>query len=106
MLTPVLCCLIVINALQQSALALPTADDGDVIDLSSLGARLYRNPDYDFGKELSGSDGNPEEKGPYLEGDLLVPRESAKNGMKNDALKWKNGEIPYIIRGRYSECQK
>lgn len=72
------------------------------IDLSRLGSQLYGNPVENNGTIVMDPKRNPEEFGPYLEGDLLVPIH-ARNGMKNEALRWKNGEIPYVIRGRYSE---
>jgi hypothetical protein len=101
MLTPALCrCLFVIIALLQSA----CGDDEDTIDLSHLGERLYGQPDYEFWKNVEFDErSNFEERGPYLQGDLLVPREPARNGMKNEALRWKNGEVPFLIRGRFSE---
>lgn len=46
---------------------------------------------------------NPEEHGSYYEGDILFPKEYEKNGMKRESLRWKNGVIPFQIRGSYSE---
>lgn len=76
----------------------------DKIDLSRLGSNLYGNPVENNGTITIDPKKNPEEFGPYLEGDLLVPIR-ARNGMKSESLRWKNGEVPYIIRGRYSESK-
>ncbi|KAG5682266.1 hypothetical protein PVAND_011630 [Polypedilum vanderplanki] len=106
MFTPVLCCFIIIYTLQQLVFTSPIESEDviDVIDLSHLGARLYGKPDYNFGKEFNtiNINDNPEEKGPYLEGDLLMLQNLSRNGMKNEVLRWKGGEIPYIIRGKFN----
>lgn len=74
-------------------------EEEETIDLKHLGPRLFGKPIENNGLVINS---NFEEVGPYLEGDLLVPV-SARNGMKSESLRWKKGEIPYIIRGRYSE---
>lgn len=74
----------------------------ETIDLSRLGSNLYGTPVKNNGTITIDPMKNPEEFGPYLEGDLLVPK-LARNGMKSESLRWKNGELPYVIRGRYSE---
>lgn len=76
--------------------------DGDRIDLSHLGSKLFGKPVENDGENFGETDENPEEIGPYLEGDLLVPSE-ARNGMKAESLRWKNGEVPFEIRGSFSE---
>lgn len=76
----------------------------DSIDLSQLGQDLYGSPVENNGTITIDPKKNPEEFGPYLEGDLLVPIK-ARNGMKSESLRWKNGEVPYIIRGRYSKLK-
>lgn len=74
----------------------------NVIDISHLGANLFGKP-IETNKQLSVNGGeNPEERGSYLEGDLLHPS-STKNGMKAEAYRWKDGIVPYEIRGSYSE---
>jgi hypothetical protein len=83
-----------------SAIGRPQSDEK--IDLSQLGSELYGNPVENNGTIVLDEKKNPEEFGPYLEGDLLVPLK-ARNGMKSESLRWRNGEIPYVIRGRYSE---
>ena len=72
-----------------------------VIDLSKYGTRIFGTPIKNFGI-LSNSSENPEETGPYLEGDLLIPTKG-RNGMTSQSLRWKNRVVPYVIRGLYSE---
>lgn len=71
----------------------------DVIDLSRFGERIFGKPVENTG--LNGLNENPEELGPYLEGDLLIPTE-ARNGMRAESLRWKNALVPFEIRGSYS----
>lgn len=86
-----------------SVLARP--QDEEKIDLSRLGSQLYGNPVPNNGTIVMDPKKNPEEFGPYLEGDLLIPVKLQRNGMKNEAMRWKNGEVPYVIRGRYSKLE-
>lgn len=82
-----------------SALACAAAaEDDDRIDLSQIGWRLYGRPMDNTHRMHVQYWGNPEERGPYFEGDLLNPN-SPKNGIKHESLRWKNREIPYEIRG-------
>ncbi|XP_070500970.1 zinc metalloproteinase nas-4-like [Chironomus tepperi] len=102
MSTHILCYFCVVCALVHCIRA-QKVEDEDVIDLSHLGSKLFRNPDYEFSKDLNAD--HPEEQGPYLQGDLLIPTGNAKNGMKSETYRWKNGEIPYVIRGRFSSSE-
>lgn len=77
------------------------AADDEAIDLSSFGRKLYGKPIQHEARSYDGKYGNPEERGPYLEGDLLVV--TSKNGIKTEASRWKNSEIPYEIRSGFSE---
>lgn len=79
-------------------------DDNDVIDLSNFGPGIFGKPIENYGKSFDQMSGNPEEQGPYLEGDLLIPS-SARNGMKSESLRWKNGEVPFEIHGAFSELR-
>lgn len=73
----------------------------DIIDLSHFGSKIFGKPIENDGRSLRIKE-NPEEDGPYLEGDLLIPS-SDKNGMTAESLRWRNGEIPYQITGSFSE---
>lgn len=49
-------------------------------------------------------DGNPEEKGPYAEGDILMPLDQqGRNGLSAESARWLNGVIPFEINGNFSE---
>lgn len=72
------------------------------IDLSHFGLRIFGNPIENDQKSWNENEGNMEELGPYLEGDLLIPLQS-RNGMKSESLRWKNGEVPFEIRGSFSK---
>lgn len=74
----------------------------DRIDLSFLGTKLFGQPVENDGQVFKNHKGNAEEVGPYLEGDLLIPT-VGRNGMKHEALRWKNGEVPFEIHGNFSE---
>lgn len=76
-------------------------EEEETIDLKHLGPLLFGKPIENNGLVIN-TNVNFEEVGPYLEGDLLVPVIS-RNGMKSESLRWKKGEIPYVIRGRFSE---
>ncbi|CAG9103828.1 unnamed protein product [Plutella xylostella] len=85
--------------------------DGDVvIDLSSLGPEAFREPDEKSGEALSNwtstSEVNPEETGEYLEGDILMPPGSLRNGMRDQSYRWQDGIVPYVIEGSYSTEQR
>lgn len=103
MFANILCYFCVVCTLAHCIRSQPV-DDEETIDLTHLGSKLFRNPDYEFSKDLSAD--HPEEQGPYLQGDLLIPPGTSKNGMKSESYRWKNGEIPYVIRGRFSKCKK
>lgn len=76
--------------------------EDDVIDLSLLGARLFGKPVENKVENFDDTSGNAEELGPYLEGDLLIPTD-ARNGMRAESLRWKRGEVPFVIHGSYSK---
>lgn len=48
--------------------------------------------------------GNPEERGPYFEGDMLMPL-GGRSGMKSEAYRWARGEIPYEISEAFSRLK-
>lgn len=79
--------------------------DGEEIPTAQYGARMYGLPDLEFGKKLDELDvtqTNPEEIGPYLEGDMLIPGPVPKNGIVGNAYRWPNGRIPYVIAPTFS----
>lgn len=103
-----------------------TADENDDrIELSAFGTRIYGNPQKSAGaavrqwhqsqkqgEQLKSSATNqpqiyvnPEELGPYAEGDILVPRKATatgRNGMVSESYRWTNGEVPFEIVGSFN----
>ncbi|XP_036324697.1 zinc metalloproteinase nas-8 [Rhagoletis pomonella] len=82
----------------------------DLIDLSRFGERLFGYPDVEAGEKLSklnaNSTENPEEVGPYLEGDLLVPHDKKlpfRNGLLAYSARWPGAIVPYEIHGSYTK---
>lgn len=49
----------------------------------------------------SGMVGNPEEQGPYLEGDIMVPE--ARNGVTSKSQLWDKATVPYELGASFSE---
>lgn len=73
----------------------------DVIDFSHLGLAIFGKPVV-IDKMLTVDElTNAEELGSYVEGDLLVPQ--LRNGMKMESLRWKDGEVPFVIQGNFSK---
>lgn len=95
---------ILLILLQYTNVIAQTIDD-ERIDLSHFGRRIYGRPIAFNAQTYNQKYGNPEERGPYVEGDLLI-LPTAKNGMKLESLRWKNRQIPYEIRGRFSASMK
>lgn len=79
-------------------------NEDEVIDLSRFGERLYGQPVLNSARKFQRSKDNPEEQGPYIEGDILVPLpdNSTRNGMKTESLRWRSGVVPFEIRGSFS----
>jgi hypothetical protein len=50
----------------------------------------------------SGKMGNPEEQGPYFEGDIMLPKD-ARGGIIKTSAKWKDAKVPYVLEGSFSE---
>lgn len=67
-------------------------DDDDTIGLSHLNPQIFGKPIENEKKIWNTADGNPEEQGPYVEGDLLFPTEG-RNGIKAESSRWKNGNF-------------
>lgn len=82
-------------------------DDGDPIDLSEYGARLFGYPNSQSGDNLNqwqqSENINPEELGTYLEGDILFPMNSStsRNGIVGQTYRWPNGVVPFEISGGF-----
>lgn len=80
------------------------SNENEVFDLSGFGERLFGQPVLSRARSLQRSTDNPEEQGPYIEGDILVPLpdNATRNGMKTESLRWKSGVVPFEIRGSFS----
>uniref|UniRef100_A0A1I8M9I8 Metalloendopeptidase n=1 Tax=Musca domestica TaxID=7370 RepID=A0A1I8M9I8_MUSDO len=87
----------------------PAGKDPNVLDLSIYGSSLYRIPDYNKTARLleeyepESAAVNPEELGPYVEGDILMPQTSVilKNGLISTSTRWPNGIVPYEIGAQF-----
>ncbi|XP_011692995.1 PREDICTED: zinc metalloproteinase nas-4-like [Wasmannia auropunctata] len=83
--------------------AVPISDVDNAIELA------LRIPDNESGIKVSewtvDMNMNPEELGNYLEGDIMVAEGTARNGAKDEKLRWPNGVIPYIIKGNFNTAQ-
>lgn len=79
--------------------------DDDKIDLSHFGLRMFGEPIPNNERNRARRFGNPEEHGPYLEGDLLIPYEG-RNGISLESARWPNREIPYEIQRGFSKFFK
>lgn len=92
------------------AIAIPLLNDEDaIIPIAKYGARIYGLPDPEAGKIVENLDvtqQNPEEVGPYLEGDMLIPEILAKNGIIGNAYRWPGGRIPYVIDDGFNQRSK
>lgn len=78
----------------------------DEIDISRYDEAIYDKPSLETGKLVSewneDMEVNPEELGEYLEGDILFQKRT-KNGLVALSTRWRNGVVPYVIKGPYSE---
>lgn len=85
-------------------------DKRSLINLTRFGDRIFGHPDKAAGEKFSKLEGlatlNPEELGPYLEGDLLIPHGKKimhRNGLIAHSARWSRGIVPYEIQGRFDE---
>ena len=47
---------------------------------------------------------NPDERGPYFQGDILYPvLPMTKNGVLDEERYWPGGRVPFVIEGNFSE---
>lgn len=84
------------------SIASVVSDDDDSIDLNQLGSKLFGKPVEIADTQVVGD--NPEELSSYLQGDLLIPISNMRNGMRAESYRWRGGEVPFEIRGSFSEC--
>ncbi|XP_065560955.1 zinc metalloproteinase nas-7-like [Artemia franciscana] len=47
----------------------------------------------------------PWEQGPYLQGDIKLTEEQAKNGLINERYRWVDATVPYVISGDFTPQQ-
>lgn len=83
--------------------------DQPILDLNKLGPDIYGYPDQELGETLEALDNvnfNPEETGPYYEGDILYPKSQQRNGLANESFRWKNGVVPIEMRGLFSKFRE
>lgn len=85
------------------------SDNDFAIDLSEFGAKIYGSPSKAAGELLANvadlNNTNPEELGPYLEGDVLIPRAEPRSGMRAMSYRWSQGRIPFAITGSFSDAE-
>lgn len=82
--------------------------DEDLIDLSHLGNGIYGEPNSETGDIIAQynpeqNEANPEELGNYLEGDMLMPKAMARNGLTATTARWPGGKVPFEIKGSFGE---
>lgn len=78
-------------------------DSEDLIDLSQYGTQMFGQPDSGIGDLVQNfTEGNPEELGSYLEGDLLIPHGAPRNGIVGQSYRWPGGVIPYEVSKSFS----
>lgn len=97
--------LFVVSLALHSAFGYPLDSDGDIIDISDLGGRIFGTPDERSGvnaaKWEENRTGNPEELGNYFEGDILFPESKSRNGIVGQSYRWANGVVPFEIVGGF-----
>lgn len=85
-------------------------EDVPLIDLSQFGSSIYGVPSNDTGRVVEQwmasydpetSDLNPEELGEYLEGDMLMPPDFARNGLIATSSHWPSAFVPFEISGYF-----
>lgn len=111
----VLCCFLLLCLGYYEVIGAPTSNsiefdemaDDFFIDLSHFGVSIYGDPDESGGARLLAwtpeSGKNPEELGPYSEGDILIPNVQGRNGLSSASSRWKGGVVPYEIGPSFSK---
>lgn len=76
-------------------------------DLTQYGRRFFGNPDYSSAERIPNyvpmTNQNPEELGPYLEGDIVIPLGQTRNALSHIKYHWPDAIVPYLIEGDFSE---
>ncbi|XP_034183444.1 zinc metalloproteinase nas-13-like [Osmia lignaria lignaria] len=71
---------------------------------------LYGLPDGKTGRRVAewheNMTSNPEELGSYVEGDILFPMGTGRNGLRASSATWPNGVVPYIISPYFDADQR
>lgn len=97
-----------------NAVPIPSIDDNridtdsDVIDLSQYGSAIFGVPSNKTGHRVAQYDPtrdqmNPEELGEYLEGDMLMTPDFARNGLIATSSHWPGAVVPFEITGYFSK---
>ncbi|KAK2709886.1 hypothetical protein QYM36_013537 [Artemia franciscana] len=66
----------------------PIQDDGGNVSRGKFNSKQY-----------------PWEQGPYLQGDIKLTEEQAKNGLLNERYRWVDATVPYVISGDFTPEQ-
>ncbi|CAO1427078.1 unnamed protein product [Diamesa serratosioi] len=100
----------VIGAPTSNSIEFDDMADDMIIDLSHFGVSIYGDPDESGGARLLAwtpeSGKNPEELGPYSEGDILIPNVQGRNGLSSASSRWKGGVVPYEIGPSFTQQQR
>jgi len=84
--------------------------DEEYIDLSHLGSEAFGLPDENVGQLVESwnesSNMNPEELGSYYEGDILIEAGEGRSAVRDKALLWPGGVIPYEIEPVFRKSMK
>lgn len=81
--------------------------EGAISHLKNMEDILYGLPNNDTGSKVAEwteeMTVNPEELGPYAEGDILFPTGIGRNGLKSETTRWPGGVVPYMISPYFSK---
>ncbi|XP_011164234.2 zinc metalloproteinase nas-4 [Solenopsis invicta] len=78
--------------------------------LNNFRRSFYGFPSNETGKKVAewrkSMDVNPEELGEYMEGDILFPPITRRNGLRKIYAQWPNGVVPFIISPYFNAQQR
>ncbi|KAM0734297.1 Zinc metalloproteinase nas-8 [Formica fusca] len=84
--------------------------DGLIAHLRKFGRSLYGFPNNETGRRVAqwhkDMDVNPEELGEYVEGDILFPPITGRNGLAAVSARWPNSIIPFVISPYFNAQQQ